>query len=267
MSGRVHIQIPPLDERSPMPLYHQLSEHLRAAANRLGPDAPMPSEHELMRQTGVSRATARKAISDLVQEGLLVPRQGKGTFVAPPRVETLLERPVGFGEGMSQLGREPSTQVLSATIVAASAPVAASLDLSVGADVVLLERLRLLDGEPCMIERAHLPAERVPGLLDEPLDGSLYTLLATRYGLRPAGGTEVITVMSADAALGRSLMVPVGSVLFATIRSTRSDDGGPLEYTFRHARGDLCSFRVSLSDGSALADRSASDPLLEVAGT
>src|SRR5262249_5849009 len=158
------------------------------------------------------RATARKAIADLVQEGLLVTRQGSGTYTAPVRVPTELgRRPAGFSETMTRLGRRPSTRVVEAQIAPASPGLALRPRIAEHAPIVELDRLRLLDGEPCMLERAHLPAELVPGLLDQDLTGSLYQVLESAYGLRPAAGAETIIAVNADAHLARVLNVPVAA--------------------------------------------------------
>lgn len=244
------------------PLYHQMRERLRGVIAECPPDMLLPPEKSLMGYAGVSRATARHAISDLVQEGLLVTRQGSGTYTAPRRVaQQLGNRPAGFSETMLRLGRRPSTRVLDARIVAADAEIAERLGLAEGAQVVELDRLRLLDDEPCMLESAHLPADLVPGLLDCDL-GSLYGVLRSRYGLDPASGSETILAVNADARLARALNVPVASALIATARTTRTEGGVTLEYTTRHARGDMCSFFVTLSDSTILADHSVADPLL-----
>ena len=252
-----------VDPRAPTPLYHQLRERLRAVAASGAAGTLMPTERALTEYAGVSRATARKAIADLVQEGLLITRQGSGTYTAPVRVPTELgRRPAGFRETMVRLGRRPSSRVVDAQLVPATAGVAERLGVAEHAPVVELERLRLLDGEPCMLERAYLPAELVPGLLGLDLTGSLYEVLGSAYGLRPATGTETIIAVNADAHLARTLNVPVAAALIATARTTRTDRDVRLEYTIRHARGDMCSFSVALSDTSVLADYSLADPLL-----
>jgi GntR family transcriptional regulator len=253
-----------LDPDSPLPLYHQLREQLRTAVVGFAPGTPMPSEKELMTLVGVSRATVRKAVSDLMHEGVLRSKQGKHTFVAEARAETTLERAVGFTETMRRLGREPSTRVLHADLEEASGAVAERLRLDVGAPIAVIERLRLVDGRPAMLERAHLPAELVPGILDLDLEQSLYSLLEAHYHIRLTGGTELITAVNADAKLARLLDVPIASALLSTIRTTLTYDGVPAECTFRDARGDTCSFRVSLDSGSTLSDRSAIDELLAV---
>jgi GntR family transcriptional regulator len=151
-----------LDAQSSAPLYRQLREQLRSAASEFESHSLMPSEKELMSWLGVSRPTARKAISDLVHEGVLYARQGRGTFTAAPRVEASLERPAGFSETMRRLGRTPSSEVLGLERTTASPRVSAALRLQTEDEVFVVDRLRLLDGEPCMHERAYVPVQLAP---------------------------------------------------------------------------------------------------------
>lgn len=255
-----------LVESAVVPLYHQLKEQLRPIAEGLDAGVLMPSETEIVRHFGVSRATARRAISDLVQEGILVVRQGRGTFTAPIRIEASLSRPAGFTETMRRLGRHPSTELLSVEEVVASPKVQSRLRLRTNTSIVVVERLRLLDGEPCMVERTHLPAQLVLGLPAKDLTQSIYELLASDYGLRPIQGTESIIAVNADRRMAKLLHVPIAAALLATARLTYARPDLPIEYTLRHARGDLCSFVVALSEASTLVDHAAADPLLQVAG-
>ncbi len=252
----------PLDPAEVAPLYHQLKEHIRLQARMLEPGVLIPSEKELMQLAGVGRATVRRAIADLVQEGVLATQQGRGTFTAPRRVETSLSRPTGFTETMRRLGRRPTTRVLQAELASAPPEIAERLAIAVGARIAVIERLRLIDDEPCMLERTHMSADMLPGLLEHDLSGSLYELIASRYGLHPAAGDESITAINADRHLAQLLGVPIASALLATVRVTVSDGDAPLEYTIRHARGDLLAFTVTLAAGSNLADRSRVDPPL-----
>jgi len=258
-----------LDPSAAAPLYHQLRERLRTLVRECEPETLLPTERALMAYASVSRATARRAIADLVQEGLLITRQGSGTYTAPGRVPTELgRRPAGFTETMLRLGRRPATKLIEAQLVAAPPDIANRLNLADGAQVVVVERLRLLDDQPCMLERAHLSADLFPGLLDSDLTGSLYDILRSRYGLAPASGTESIMAINADSRLARRLDVPVAAALIATARTTKTTHGTVLEHTIRHARGDMCSFFVELNDANnALTDHSTADPMLtSVAG-
>lgn len=242
-----------VDPDSYVPLYRQLREQLRAAVTGLEPGTCIPSEKALMELTQVGRATIRRAIEGLVQEGLLETHQGRGTFVSRPRVESDLGRPVGFTATMQKLGRTPSTEVLEVEIQRASDEKAQRLEVSRGAEIVVLERLRYIDGEPAMVERCHLVGALVAGIDQYDLTGSLYELLDEEYGLRPVSGTETVRATNADGRFARLLSVPVATALLATARTTRTQTGIPLEFTLRHARGDLCAFRVELSESSGLA--------------
>jgi DNA-binding GntR family transcriptional regulator len=234
------------------PLYRRLRDELRTVAREEGAHAPIASETELMRAHGVSRSTARRAIADLVHEGVLYTRQGSGTFVAPARVLTGLDRPVGFTEAMTALGRTPSSEVLGVRRIRAPADAATALRTR---DVWEVERLRRLDGEPCMLERARIPAALAPGLDEHDLSGSLYALLEREYRLVPAGGHEVVLAVNAERGAALRLDVPLAAALLSTVRTTVDAGGVPFEHTERQARGDLCSFRVSLDGDSAIADR------------
>jgi GntR family transcriptional regulator len=247
-----------LEPGSGLPLYHQLREQLRQSIRAVPPSSRVPPEKDIMAWASVSRATVRRAIGDLVQEGLLVAHQGRGTFTAPQRVPAELgRRPLGFTEAMVLAGRRPGTRVLACAVTAATADVARQLEVPEGNEVVVLERLRLIDGEPAMLELAHLPAALCPGLAERDLDDSLYAVLRRHYGLAPAVGEETIVAVNADQRLARLLHVPVAAALLATARTTRTDRGTRLEYTRRHARGDLCSFFVELRDStSVLSDQS-----------
>jgi GntR family transcriptional regulator len=238
------------------PLYAQVAQRLRLIAAGLDPGDLMPSETEIMSLSGVGRVTARRALAELAQEGLVYGVRGKGTFVARPRVPTQLGRPLGFTEAMQRRGREPSTRVLKAEEVVASAQIARTLQVKEGAPVFMIERLRFIDDVPAMLERTHLDASAMPGLLQHPLHGSLYSLLKAEYGLSPNRGTEVVLALSADRQLAQALTIAPGAPILATYRSTETESGQSLEFSLRYARGDLCSFEVALSDTSDLVDQS-----------
>jgi len=242
------------------PLYVQIAQQLRGVASQLNPGDLMPSEAEIMALTGVGRVTVRRAMADLAREGLIVGVRGKGTFVAQPRVPTPLGRPIGFSESMRRRGRSPASHLLRAFEVAATEDIARHLKLQPGAPVAVIERLRLIDGTPAMVEVTHLSAAAVPGLLQRPLEGSLYECLQADYGLVPNKGSEVVLAISAGRDMARHLSVSPGAPLLATYRTTETATGQPLEFTLRYARGDLCSFEVALNEDSDLVDQASEGP-------
>ena len=143
-----------LEKKSQSPLYQQLMSRLRddIVAGVYAPGARIPSEQVLCDTYGVSRVTVRKAMLDLVQEGLLVRRQGKGTFVAQERIQRDLQQITSFSQACRQNGHAAGARLISAELAEASASDAEKLGLAPGSAVVEIIRLRLCDGEPVMLE-------------------------------------------------------------------------------------------------------------------
>jgi GntR family transcriptional regulator len=130
------------------------------------------------------------------------------------------------------------TQVLSAQLSAAEEPVARALGLHRGDLVVDLNRLRLADGSPIVVEHARFPADRFLGLLELPLGGSVYELLEEHFGTRPAEALEQIEVVTASPDEAQVLDVAAGSPLLAITRTTSDANGTPIEFSQDLFRGD-----------------------------
>src|SRR5579871_5853427 len=164
-----------------LPKYYQVKRELLAFTATLDPGSPVPPERELARSYGTSRTTVRQALAELVVEGRLLRMQGKGTFVAKPKVAQLLEL-ASYTEGMRAHGLHPETKILDVGYVAADEQLAVLLGIRPGGRALRIHRLRLADGEPMSIDTSHLPARRFPGLrkqLERHL--SLYEALRSAY--------------------------------------------------------------------------------------
>src|SRR4249920_3813764 len=138
--------LPPLDPNSSLPLYQQLQRALRLAIENhvLGPDDALPAERQIAIDLAVSRITVRKAIDGLVEEGLLVRRQGSGNFVAS-RIEKNFSKLTSFSEDMRARGRTPRSEWLKRSQGSVSPEEALALRLSPGAPVYRFHRLRFAD--------------------------------------------------------------------------------------------------------------------------
>ena len=148
-------------------LYVQLANILRKKihSREWEPLSKIPSEHELMVYYSLSRGTVRHAINLLIDEGLLVRHQGRGTFVAERGISHAVEsRPFSFAKALSDQGRPYITTVKDARIIAAPRSVAAELDLRYNTDVLYLQRVRYVDGDPVIIQESWLNLEECPGL-------------------------------------------------------------------------------------------------------
>ena len=133
-----------LDKRSYLPLHQQLKAAIedRILSGEWLPGTQVPSERELCEQYHISRITVRQALAALVMEGRLVRTQGRGTFVASPRIEQQLTQLTGFTQDMQARGKRPSAQVLEAGSISALPNVACALKIKVGENVIRLKRLR-----------------------------------------------------------------------------------------------------------------------------
>jgi DNA-binding GntR family transcriptional regulator len=154
---------------------------------RLQPGSLLPTQKELARRAGVSLITVRRALDELERAGRVAGHQGVGTFVARPRIVT---DPVHSGGLLSTFDeqavpRSVETRLLKFGEAAPRATVAHTLQLREGALVWQVERLRHIDGRPCVIEEALIPLALAAGLDKHrgELTGSLYSLLGRVYGL------------------------------------------------------------------------------------
>lgn len=146
----------------------------------LAPHTLLPSERELGETLGVSRMTARQALTVLANEGYVYRRPPRGTFVAEKRH---VFRVGSFSREVERGGRVPTAVVLSATVAEADVETAAALGVDVGAPVHLVRRRRSADRDAIALESSAFPVALTPGLLERDLTGSLWELLAEAYDI------------------------------------------------------------------------------------
>ncbi|TDC45606.1 GntR family transcriptional regulator, partial [Actinomadura sp. KC345] len=137
-----------------IPKYYKLKELLVELIQSLPPGSPLPPERTLAEKYETSRTTVRQALAELVVEGRLQRIQGKGTFVAKPKVSQELQL-VSYTEDMRHHGLRPETRILEAGYVSADERLATLLGIRPGGRVLRVHRLRLADGEPMSIDTSH----------------------------------------------------------------------------------------------------------------
>src|SRR5260370_640545 len=145
-----------------LPIYVQLENLVRDRIDNgeWAPGMMLPSERQLCDTYGIARMTVRQAISNLVIEGLLTRTQGRGTFVARPRLRQSLSRLTSFSEDMRDRGLLGTTRLLAREEMPASPEIASALAIAVGAPVLQIQRLRSGNGHPMAVEtstQASLP--------------------------------------------------------------------------------------------------------------
>jgi GntR family transcriptional regulator len=224
----------------PLPKYYRVKESVREMirARGLQEGQMIPPERELCERYGVSRMTARQAIMELVNEGVLYREQGKGTFVAGQKLQHETARLTSFTEDMKTRGMEVSSEVLE--VAEDVAPLAAARALGVGTDepIVRIKRVRSADEQPMALETSHLLYDLARGVLDADLTkGSLYEELR-RLGVRIARAEQSYEATLVNDGEARYLGVPVGSAALLIERVTFDDGDRPFEYVKSVYRGD-----------------------------
>jgi GntR family transcriptional regulator len=229
------------------PVYQQLNELLRELirSGELKPGDQFLTERQIATRFEVSRATANKALSNLVSEGLLLFRKGVGTFVQPGTLDVDLRMLVSFTARAEAAGRNPATRVLAfARKKAAEIDplVADRLRLSGNESVIFIERLRLADSQPVIFERRYLVEKHVLGMDAQSAAGSLYGLFTDAYHLRIAGADQTIRAISLDTADAERLGTRRGTAALEVSGIGQLESGEPLWYELTLYRGDSYAF-------------------------
>jgi GntR family transcriptional regulator len=242
-------QAPPPGEPAALlrlPKYYEVKKELLEFTAAMSAGSPVPPERELAKRYGTSRTTVRQALAELVIEGRLLRMQGKGTFVAKPKVAQALEL-ASYTEGLREHGLHPQTKILEIGYVTADEHLAARLGVRPGARTLRLHRLRLADGEPMSIDTSHLPAKRFPGLRRQlERHASLYETLRTSYGIQLTEAEETIETVLADPHDARLLGVDPGLPLLLLSRHAIDSTGQPVEWAQSWYRGDRYKFITRL---------------------
>lgn len=226
------------------PAYLRLRRVLRQQVEDgvLGPGQSLPSERELADQLGLSRVTVRKALAGLVENGVLVQRQGAGTFVAE-RIVKPLSKMTSFSEDLKARGLNPRSVFLERSVGEVTPDEAMALNLSPGSLVVRLHRLRYAGSEPLAVERSAIPQS----ILRDPekVVDSLYAALDA-LGCRPVRALQRLRAVNLNAAQAKLLQLPVGSAALAVERRSFLEDGRLVEFTSSWYRGDAYDFVAEL---------------------
>ena len=211
----------------------------------------VPPERELSAAWGVARMTLRRALDELVGEGHIVRQQGRGTFVARPRMARHLSMN-SFTDEMRKQGRVSTSRVLDFRRTRAGVRQARQLRLPVGDPIVRFTRLRLADGEAIGLETTCVAAELVPGLQEADLEGSWYELLTVKYSIRIPRGTSAIEPAVLTEREARLLETTAGRPAFRIETTTYGDPCRVVAYEVDVYRGDRYRLTADLRPEPAL---------------
>lgn len=240
-----------IDRSNPLPLYVQLKQSIltNLSISELKPGAQLPSEEDLVDLTGLSRHTVRQALQELEQEGHLKRIQGKGTFVAEPKLSlTVAAQLIGFWEDMTQKGHKVNSQVLRIELIPAPEEVALEMGIRKDSPVVFLERLRTVDGQPFLVDSSYLRADLCPQLETLDLtDQSLYQVLEARYGIRVIRARRTLQTTNAEAWIAKLLGKEACDPVYLLTDLAYIESGELLQLARLLIDGDRCEFVFELS--------------------
>ena len=231
-------------------VYLDIADALRNDIQKRGLAAHdrLPSEPELVRRFGAARATVRRALAKLQNDGLIYSRQAVGSFVAEPRIEQDLDQLFSFTEFMVYHGIKPGSKLIASEAQRIDSPnslLLQSLGLRPGAKVWHVRRLRLGGKQPLVIANTWLPAARFPRFLQQDLARrSIYEIM-NDAGCKPTDAVQTMESITLAPEEAQLLSVAPGSPAFL-IRRVGYSKGVPVEYAVDYYRGDRTKFRVRL---------------------
>ena len=235
------------------PRYEQLYRHIAAAISTgdLQAETQLPPERDLAELAEVSRVTVRKAVSQLVEDGVLEQRRGAGTFVRSPRakMEHSLSALLSFTEYMRQRGKTSTSRILRRGIFLPNPDEQMALGLSGGDRVSRVDRLRSADEIPLALEWSSLPNDILPN--PEAVETSLYDILRNA-GTAPTRAVQRISAVNLIGPDARLLNLADGAAVLRIDRTAYLPSGRPIEYTRGLYRSDIYDFIAELRLDSIL---------------
>lgn len=240
-----------LDEESLTPLYQQAMEEIKKSINNgsYNTGDKIPSEAELSEMFAVSRITVRRAVEELVDEGILTKKQGKGTYVTHRKLHRKITQESmvqSFSDTCKLNGLTPGAHVIERKIVAAGKEGQRRLGLNPDDKLIYIRRVRTADGDPIMLENNYYNYNRFAFLIDADLDDtSLFDLIEEKLGFRPDDSTPSnIEIVLATTDTARDLSVGVGEPLFLLDSCMMGNNGEALFFEHQYIVGSRFIFVV-----------------------
>lgn len=224
-----------------VPKYYLVKSQILELIAGLDAGSPVPTERDLAEQFGTSRTTVRQAIAELVVDGRLERTQGRGTFVAEPKLMQVRQL-TSFSQDLQEEGWRPGSVILAITEQPADADISRHLGIPPGTPFHRVERLRTARDEPIAHEIAHVPGPLadLAGQLQQ--RGSLYRTLHDVFGIEIVAVEDVVETALADPVQASLLGVDTGLPMLLVHRTAWDADGRIAEWTRSIFRGDRFRF-------------------------
>lgn len=230
-----------MSEELHKPLYSRIQEYIAelVLSGKLAPDEKIQSERDFSEDLGVSRMTVRRAITELVNEGLLERKHGSGTYVAKPKLTYDAGELANHAEAMGKRNIATTSQLLEFGQVIASKRLAGFLEVQIGDPIYRICILRFANRVPVVLERVFVPCARCPGLEEWNLEkSSIHDLLTEAYHLEPRRISQTVEAVVAADTVAQQLRVEEGFPLLMLSRVTFDADHVPVVFAQDFLRGD-----------------------------
>jgi GntR family transcriptional regulator len=236
------------------PLFSRIQEYIAdlILTGKLTPETKIQSEREFSEDLGVSRMTVRKALTELVNEGLLERKQGSGTYVAKPKITYDASEMVNYIDAMQQHNLATASQLLEFSEMVASRRLAEILNIEIGNPLYRVSLLRFANRVPIVLERGFFPCVRFPKLEDWDLEkSSTLDLLTGVYKIKPILISQTVEAVSAVETVAQQLRVEEGFplILLSRIIFAEGTDQ-PIVFSQDFLRSDYARvhFNIHLED-------------------
>lgn len=232
------------------PLYVRIQEYIAELilSGKLTPETKIQSEREFSDDLGVSRMTVRKALTELVNEGLLERRHGSGTYVAKPKVTYESHEMVNYIQAMQTRNIATTSQLLEFDEIVASRRLAETLQIEIGNPIFRIILLRFANRVPVVLERIFFPCVRFPDLQEWDLEKSSFIdLLTGVYKNRLGPISQTVEAVSATDVIARQLRVDEGSPLLMLVKIIHNRESGvPIVFAQDYLRSDYARIHTDV---------------------
>lgn len=233
-----------LDKNSVIPVYYQLAKIMEKEIyeGRLKPGETLPPEHELAEKYGISRMTVRRAISELINAGMVYAQKGKGTFVAKPKLENVVFELKDFHEEIKRMGMKPSAKLLSVKIVRADKLLAKKLDIPLHTSCLYFRLLVSADDEPLVYENKYIVYTKQKPILESELKDPSLSNLAALSDHFPIMSKRVLHASVVTAEEASVLGVELNTPVFVVEQTIYDTEKRPIGWGKSVCRGDRFKF-------------------------
>lgn len=232
-----------------MAKYEEIAEDIRnrILSGKYNPNEQLPLEKEMCEQYGVSRITIKKAVDELVTQGLVIKRRGSGTFVKALDDDDVQELSLAkqFG-GFSQTHKDKkvTSKVVNFEVIHPSEEIATKLKITCDDFVYYMIRTRYADDEPYVVEYIYMPISLIPGIKNDVLLNSIYSYIEKELKLKIKSGHRIIRAILPNELEQECLQIADNFPILEVEQVGFLDNGQPFEYSKAHHRSDKIEFRT-----------------------